>query len=240
MALQVGIAREIQKTLTWDILLGCSHGDIARSVIAGSLEFNGAVEIVWFFSQLRKTCAPGCTANIRTTNGTPLSESQLNWLETQGFPVSQWSSENATIGGAQESVQAAILPGRELGIKIKPVLPYPVHSPVMKSSADLLRSQSNRWQINAPKWPIFSSVWCKFISTSDEIREEALTGPVAAIRWMPSISNLVAEHEVNRFINIGPSNTLTGWILNSNPLKNVALVDAWEHLNPEASDDQST
>ncbi len=232
MALQVGIARTLQETETWDLLLGCSHGDIARSVMAGSLPFEGAVEVVWFFSVLRKSCPDGCTANVRTTDGSALNETQLAWLEEKGFPVSQWSSENATIAGERTAVQESVIPGRAMGIKIKPVLPYPVHSPVMKASADVLRAESGRWPLRAPNKPVFSSVWCRFISTSDEIREEALMGSISAIRWMPSISELVAKHGVTRFLNVGPSNTLTGWIMESDLMKHVELVDAWDHLNP--------
>jgi hypothetical protein len=94
-ALQIGIARAIGKKTEWDIVVGCSHGDVARNVLTAVLSFERAVEVLWIFAELRKTCPEGATANVRTTDGTPLSSDQLAWLKEEGAPVSLWSDTNA-------------------------------------------------------------------------------------------------------------------------------------------------
>src|SRR5262249_14784808 len=61
-ALQVGIARALAEKVSWDLVLGCSHGDIARSVVCEVVSFADAVDILWLFAELRKSCPKGGTA----------------------------------------------------------------------------------------------------------------------------------------------------------------------------------
>jgi len=229
--IQIGIARAVQKIESWDVVIGCSHGDIARSVVCGVLRLQDAVEIIWTFARLRKDCPPGRTANVRTVDASPLQKSQIDWLSAQGATLSQWSTHHATIAATQDVIDRVLPACRERGLKVKPIFPFAVHSPAMSSLADHFTTLSPKWELSEPQWPIFSSVYSKFLLNADEIRNEAIAGAVSPIPWIQSLASLCDEHGVKRFLNVGPSNALTGWTFNSLATEGVTVQDAWDILS---------
>lgn len=233
--LQVGIARGLAQKQPWDLVLGCSHGDIARSVICGMLDLKNAVEVLWLFADLRKRCPEGSTANVRTVDGSPLSPEQLQWLEGEGAPVSRWSDTNATIAADLATLTRIGEVAREHGLKVKPVLPYPVHSPVMKPVTDLVRAVAHKWEIHASQWPVFSSVRVGWLNGADDVREEALESSVKPVRWVDTLQHLRQNESVTHFVNVGPSNTLTGWLLDPVKFPGVKITDAWDVMQGAAA-----
>jgi acyl transferase domain-containing protein len=228
-ALQVGIARGLAQNLRWDVLLGCSHGDIARSVIGEVFSFEHAVEILWVFAELRKTCPEGYAASVRAIEGELLPE-HIDWLESQGAPVSLWSESNATVAGSTPLMQNLVGESRARGLKIKPVLRYPVHSPAMQPVAEKLLAHLEKWPMRESRWPIFSSVHVEYLTAPIEIASEALTGAVSAVKWTQSLRHLHGNENFTTFINVGPCNSLTGWMLQSEAMRNATLVDSWSVL----------
>ncbi|MCB0420005.1 MAG: ACP S-malonyltransferase [Bdellovibrionales bacterium] len=228
-AVQVAIAERLQRLLnSWDLLQGCSHGDIARSVLCESISFDDAIEILWTFAELRQTCPPGQTANVRTLSGEPLLEAQIQWLVANQAPVSQWSDHHLTIGGTKEFISGLQSQAQEHGLKIKPVLPYPIHSPAMEPSfRDLLR-QASRWTIHPPNQPVFSSLWLRYLTTGEEVFTEGLAGSTSPVRWMETLEALYKNENVRKFINVGPSNALTGWLLSSPKYPDIQVVESWD------------
>jgi malonyl CoA-acyl carrier protein transacylase len=227
-ALQLGIARQLKEP--WHVAQGCSHGDVARSVICESITFAQAVQLLWTFATLRKNCAPGYTANVRNRDLTPLTAAQVNWLKSCDTPVSQWSDTNATIGGDNATLEKIIAESEAHGLKIKPVLPYPVHSPAMRPSMEALQVLTRGWPVKDPVRPVFSSLWVRYLRTGQEIHEEGLASAVSEVRWVETLVHLHEKEGVNCFLNVGPSNTLTGWLFASERFKNVTLLDGWEIL----------
>jgi malonyl CoA-acyl carrier protein transacylase len=228
-ALQIGIARQLKEP--WDIAQGCSHGDIARSVICESITFKDAVELLWIFAELRKSCSPGYTANVRNRDGSPLTPEQIEWLRVRNAPVSQWSDTNATIGGDNATLAKIIADAEGLGLKIKPVLPYPVHSPTMQASMEALREKTAHLQVRDPIKPVFSSLWVRYLTSGKDILAEGLAGAVSEVRWVETLTHLHEKENVDCFLNVGPSNTLTGWLFNSPRFSSVKLLDGWEILH---------
>lgn len=231
-AVQVGIARAVRQHLPFDGLTGCSHGDAARLVIAESVSLQHVVELLWLFAEMRLRCPQGSTAFIRAAEG-DLTVEQLEWLGSVPITLSQWSSRHATAAGTDEAMAALREPARALGIKIKPVLPYPVHSPVMAPAVEEVYAQAHRWRVLPARLPLFSSIYVRPISSPAEIMEEAAAGAVSAVRWMETLVALATERGVSRFVNIGPSSTLTGWMLESPKVRHVVLIDAWDLCGPD-------
>jgi acyl transferase domain-containing protein len=227
-ALQVGIARQIKEP--WDIAQGCSHGDIARSVICDSLDYKDAVALLWSFAELRKTCPPGYTANVRNKDGSPLAQDQIDWLKQCNTPVSLWSDTNATIGGDTATLQKVAAEAASRGLKVKPVLQYPVHSPTMAPSMEALRAFTAHWPVRAPNKPVFSSVWVRYLTDGADVRDEGLASGVNEVRWVETLTHLYEKENVRTFINVGPSNTLTGWLFGSEKFQGLKLLDGWDLL----------
>ena len=229
-ALQVGIVDALKEVETWDLVLGCSHGDFARSVVCEILTLEQAVKLIWTFVQIRNDCPAGETANVRTTDGTALSSQQIQWMTEMGGSFTRWSDLHGTVAGEKASIANLSLSARERGLKVKTVFPFAVHSPVMAPVATHFVAKAADIKIATPIYPVFSSVYVKFLESEFEIQMEAIAGALQTIPWIETLEALCTEHEVTRFLNVGPSNTLTGWTLNNPKLVQAQVTDAWDLL----------
>ena len=228
-AIQIGIAKSLEEREQWDLIVGCSHGDLARSVICGVLKIEDVVDILWNFRRLLKDCPDGRTANVRSVDASPLSDSQLRWLESEGAPPSLWSSHHATIATETPQMEQLVKSGRDRNLKIKSVFPFAIHSQVMRPLALGMIEIAPKWKLSESKWPIFSSVRVKFLQNTDEIRSEAIEGVLNPIPWTQTLKTLRGEHGVQRFLNVGPSNALTGKAFSDG-----VVIDAWDLLKSGA------
>ncbi|MBN8541582.1 MAG: ACP S-malonyltransferase [Deltaproteobacteria bacterium] len=229
--LQVAIAEELLRVgHRWDLVQGCSHGDIARSVVCGSVTLKDAIQLLWAFSELRKLLPIGSTCTVRTIDGTPLTEMHLEWLATRRAPVSVWSDVHGTIGTDSENMQLICGQAASQGLKIKDMLPFPVHSPALLPVYDLLQKTASQWPVVDPHTPTFSSIWVKDMASADEIVGEALDCAIAPVRWKETLTHLYHEKGAREFINVGPSNTLTGWLLNGPHFSELKVIESWEAL----------
>ena len=228
--LQVAIAEKLKEEISVELVVGCSHGDIARNVVCGVLDFQSAIEILWAFAELRKICPPGYTASVRSSEGVAFSKKQKDWLLSTGAKLSTWSESHGTIGGEASFIEKISKEGKEKSLKIKAILPYPVHSDAMSSLVDQMLSLGKAWDFKAPHYKVFSSIWLKYIEAGDECFEEGVAGAVSPVKWAEALHFLHVDESVDTFINIGPSNTLTGWLLESEKFKDVKVIEAWEML----------
>lgn len=230
-AVQVAIADKLKRQLNeWDLIQGCSHGDIARSVLAESITFAEAIDILWTFAVMRKNTPEGYTANVRSIDGSEMSKEQLQWLEEKGAAVSRWSESHATVGGTTVFLDKLKNQAKAKGLKIKPVLPYPIHSPAMQESFLQLADLAPQWNVQPPNQPIFSSLWLRYLESSEDIFFEGLAGSTSPVKWVETLTHLYEKEKVRTFINVGPSNTLTGWLLESQSFPDLEVIEAWDLL----------
>lgn len=230
--LQVAIAENLKALTQWDLVQGCSHGDLARNVVSGVTRFTDAIEILWTFSQMRLNCPKGYTANVRDHEMKPLSNEQLQWLEDYQAPVSRWSFQHATIAGEESWLYDLKERAPVVGLKIKPVLPYPVHSPAMKPMMKEIAQLAKKWPLSLPHTPVFSSLWLKYLETEEDFLLEGLANSLLPIRWLETLEKVYKEEGATRFINVGPSNTLTGWLLESPEYAGLEVLEAWDLISP--------
>jgi malonyl CoA-acyl carrier protein transacylase len=231
--IQVAVAELILDKVKWDIAQGCSHGDIARNVICGVLKFEAAIDILWVFSNLRKKCPEGYTASVRSIDKQKITNEQYEWLEGQKACVSTWSEENVTVGGDCEYIDRLSKEGLEVGLKIRSILSYPVHSNAMNILLEEILSYKDRWDFKNPKYKMFSSIWLRYIDSGKDAFEEGVAGAVNPVKWIETLKCLVEKEDVQTFINIGPSNTLTKQILEPTKFSHIKTLDAWDLFNGE-------
>jgi malonyl CoA-acyl carrier protein transacylase len=101
----------------------------------------------------------------------------------------------------------------------------------MRPSTEIIRTLSADWKLGNPLRPVFSSVWSRFLEGPEDFREEALASSLEPVRWVETLETLVSREGVSKFINVGPSNTLTGWLFNSSKFAGVELHDGWDLLD---------
>jgi acyl transferase domain-containing protein len=211
-AVQVGIIRELRKKYGWSFMVGCSHGDFARSIEVGTLTYRDAVDVIWSFGSLREKSLPGITANVRRFDREKLTEQDLQWIKSNGGWITMWSDFHATVSGLTEDISLMQKESDNRGLKLRPMLEYPVHSPVMKPVVDLMMARAKPWQVQAPKERVFSTVFVRELFSAEEMISESIAGALNPIRWQESVLELKNHMGIRRFLNVGPSTTLTDWL----------------------------
>ncbi len=232
-AIQVGITRAVLRHRQLDGLAGCSMGDFARSAVAGSTSLEQIIGIVWHLSQYRSLSPPGELSSVRPKDGN-FTSTQLEWLDSTGISHSLWSERYGALSGTVEAIEAIKPEAKDLGIKIRKMYPYPFHSHLMTPVADSIRDLVSGWEIAPPAIPVYSSVFLRYLETGEDMREEALAGASSPIRWFDTIRNLRDQFGVRRLINIGPTDTITGWIPDSQDYGDIEVIDAWDICREDA------
>lgn len=225
--IQVGIAKMARRMVRVDGLVGCSVGDVARMAVSEVISLKETVDLIWLCTHHRRLCPPGRMANVRPLEGR-FTTAQIAWLEATGISFSQWSDRHAAIAGTLAETDRIMAVAAEHDLKIRRLYDYPFHSeamlPLMRENASIVA----RWHPARPSLPVFSSVFLRHIADPEETIQEGLAGACRPVKWKQSVETLTREHGVTRFLNIGPSDTLIGWIAESPDHPELAIIDAWD------------
>jgi malonyl CoA-acyl carrier protein transacylase len=227
IAIQYAIALETAKHTDFDLVVGCSHGDLARLVFAECLSLEDMIRLAFVSSRLRAHCPPGVNASVRSRGGR-LSREQLAWLEAQDVTISHWTRHHATVAGAEATVRDVMERALKRDIKMHVLLEVPVHSPLMQPVVERALAMADGIDLAEPKYEIFSSVYARPVTSVSELKQEAADGTLSSIQWMKTINRLTREYGVTRLISVGPSSTLIDWMARDNHTEKVELIDAWD------------
>lgn len=228
---QVSIAQALMaKGHEPKMLQGCSHGDIARSVLCQSLRFEDAIAGLWNFSLLRGILPAGLTATIRNIQGAEFTDVQMEWIKAKDLPLSSWSQGHGTVACEQHQFENFKSEAQKLGLKVGEMLAFPVHTPMLKPVFELLDAATLSMEFKSPSVKTFSSVWLKNLNSAEDIRKEALASAVLPVRWVETLDHLYRVEQVRHFVNIGPSNSLTSWTLNNEKYPGLEIQEAWDLL----------
>lgn len=226
--LQVAIVKSTKLDQELDMIVSCSHGDIARSVIAGVITLGEAVGLLWYFSKLRHDVQGGYTANVRRWDKGSLEPHQIDWLKERGMSPSVWGPKNVTVATKVEDLEEYEKKSDEVGLKISKTLPYPVHSPLMHDAASKLLEFASPLNLGATKCKVFSTIRLDWLKTDEDFRQECYESSVSPVRWLEAFEYLNTKLEISRLINIGPSNNLISLVFEDTRFDKNKLIDAYD------------
>jgi [acyl-carrier-protein] S-malonyltransferase len=87
----------------------------------------------------------------------------------------------------------------------------PFHCALMQPAADAMRAALAEIQIKAPVVPLVANVLAKAIRDPEEIRRCLIEQVTGAVRWRECVL-FMAQHGVDRYVEIGAGKVLTGLI----------------------------
>ena len=200
---------------------GHSLGEYSANVSAGSVDFSDALLITkkrGFFMQNACPVGFGKMAAVigldENTIKTALGE--LNHLKNEeGVFIANINSEIQTvISGMSSFVDEACLLLKERGAKKIVVLPVsaPFHTPFMESAKENLSSFIDRGWFRDAECDIFSNAASLNYSRKDDAVRLLLEQIVSPVMWKDIIVNMEKISGVSKFIEVGPSNVLSGLI----------------------------
>jgi acyl transferase domain-containing protein len=223
-SLQFAIYKHVRHLHRIDGLVDCSAGYLARLAASESLGYEEAIALTWLQAKSRHLAPKGILANVRPAQG-EFTIDQIEWLKSKFESVSIWSNRHAAVPGTSDKIAESVAEATAQNLKIRKMYPYPFHSKAMIPAAEFMRAETANWELKQPTLPVYSSVWLRHISDPEDIREESLAIAYSPVLWLDSLNDLATNYGVTHLLNIGPSNTLTGWINESVLSSQLKVID---------------
>ena len=200
---------------------GHSLGEYSANVSAGSVDFSNALLIAkkrGFFMQTACPVGFGKMAAVIGLNENTIKTAigEVNHLKNEeGVFIANINSEIQTvISGMSSFVDEACLLLKERGAKKIVVLPVsaPFHTPFMESAKENLSSFIDKSWFRDAECDIFSNATSLNYSKKDDAVRLLLEQIVSPVMWKDIIVNMEKISGVSKFIEVGPSNVLSGLI----------------------------
>ncbi len=212
IAMQLGVVDRLAKFLPKpDWVVGCSLGDVARTICAGAGDFETALIIATMsLDELERAESIGGNVIVITTPRRPFSPGDLAWMDGLDLAVSRLSDRVLNVAGRRADLQTLREQSHAHRWKVLPLLDFPLHSRhaacYMQQASELL-SQAE-FSAPEPEIRVYSSVLGREIRRPEEFRDEFVASLVQPHDWQDSVNDLVENHGVTSFVNIGPCRTL--------------------------------
>lgn len=213
ISLQLGVVDRLQKFLPkpgW--VVGCSLGDVARTVYAGACTFETALHLIMLtLNEVEQADQIGNNVVVMATSRNPFTAQDLVWLNAADLAVSQLSDQLLNVAGLCSGLELLKNKAQERHWKIFPLLDFPLHSRHVAHYTAKAHELIHRVSLGALASGIrvYSSVLQREIKDSEEFREEFLSSLVRPNHWKATVNDLVENQGVTSFVNIGPCRTLS-------------------------------
>jgi len=108
ISMQLGVVDRLSKLLPKpDWVVGCSLGDMARTVCAGACTFETALPVAMFsLRAVGRAERIGGTVVVMSAPRRPFSAEDLAWMESRDLTVSRLSPRMLNVAGLAESIEA--------------------------------------------------------------------------------------------------------------------------------------
>ncbi|MBL8150986.1 MAG: ACP S-malonyltransferase [Blastocatellia bacterium] len=201
-----------------EYVVGHSLGEYSALVAAESISFVDAVCLVRKRGQyMQEAVAVGkgaMAAVIGSTTQLVAEICQQSSNEDSLCVIANFNSPTQiVIAGHREAVEQAVaeIKARKAGRAILLPVSAPFHSPLMNPAQEALKRDLEITTFKDPSISFISSVDVKLLETGSQVRDSLIRQLCAPVRWTELIQLLIAER-VERFIEVGPKNVLSGLI----------------------------
>ena len=220
-----------------DYVAGHSLGEYTALVASGAMNFSDAVYTVRKRGEFMQNSVPlgvGTMAAIIGLSGPDIIEicNSVSGPDNIVSPANFNSSVQTVISGHTEAVQKASEKAKESGAKrVVPLnVSAPFHCVLMSDAAEKLREVLSGVIFNDLSVPVVTNVYAEANTDNTKILDIMVDQMVKPVKWMDSVKYMY-NCNVDRFIEIGPGNVLTGLIKRTVSGVNLANLEKTEQLN---------
>ncbi len=221
---------------------GHSLGEYSANVYAGSLDMGDALRITKKRGVLMQNACPVGFGKMAAVIGLDIETIKetinfavpgINAMKEGGAYIANYNSPVQTvISGEASAIDKVCSMLKEKGAKKIVFLPVsaPFHTPYMKEAKNGLESFFN------PKWfkdaeiDIFSNATALNYSKKEDVMNLLLEQVTAPVKWEGCVLNMKKLYNIDIFIEIGPSNVLTGLIKRIQKGSMAVAVDSIESI----------
>lgn len=98
----------------------------------------------------------------------------------------------------------------------------PFHSALLKDAGEKLRAEFEGVKLFVPEIPYVTNVDCSYVTDTTRVADLCAKQVSHSVRWQQSVEKMIADG-VDKFVEIGPGKTLTGFMKKIN--KDVTIVN---------------
>ena len=207
-AIQVGIYEHLlANDIEPDVLVGCSLGDLARTVCAGAISFDDMVEHAFHFGACLKKNRNG--AVLRCTASQALDRESIERSLPDNLFLSVYQTPSRfLLSGSKRDLFAWSQSRLAKNLKTSWMIDLPLHSPLMQPTLESMWPALSSTNFDSPKVPIFSAVNGNKIDSGKLFADEFKDNIRGCIDWVAAMDKLKSNTKVSELISIGPAATL--------------------------------
>ena len=220
------------KGLKADMTAGLSLGEYCAIAIAGGMYDREAVYAVRERGILMQNAVPDGEGAMAAVLGMAADQVENVLSERKDVFVANYNCPGQiVITGKKDAVQQA---GEALiGYGAKRVLPLkvsgPFHSPFLLEAGKRLEETLQEISWKELRIPYVTNVTAKTVLETERIQELLVRQVSSPVCWQQSMERMIAEG-VDTFVEIGPGNTLRGFLKKIDRDVKVCSVNTWETL----------
>jgi len=231
---------EQETDLSPSFVAGHSLGEYSAIVSSGAIEFKDAVYTVRKRGEFMQSAVPVGIGSMAAVMG--LSKEQIVKIcednsddKNVVSPANFNSPQQVVISGHKTAVEKVSSILKEEGAKrvVPLTVSAPFHCSLMNKAAEELKEVLESINISKIKVPVVTNVYAEANSDHNAITDLFYKQVVMPVRWFESVEYMKNQN-INRFIEIGPGNVLTGLIrrtVNDVELNNLENLDQLNHIN---------
>jgi len=193
---------------------GHSLGEYSALVAAGAMSLGDAVRTVRARGRYMQEAVPVGTGAMAAVIGGERDAIEQACREASGNQVCSVANINSpnqvVIAGNTEAVDRAmeLLKGVAKRV-IKLNVSAPFHCALMKPAQDRLAFELEQLAFTEPTTSVITNVDAKITSAPGDLRDSLLRQVSAPVRWLESME-LLFQHGVTTFVEVGPGKVLSG------------------------------
>ena len=209
----------VEEGLTFDCAIGLSLGEYSAMTACGAIDFEDCASLVRKRGIYMETAVPdghGAMAAVIGLDSGKIEEVICHsGLDNVGIANYNCPGQ-IVISGEAENITKIMEDLKNVGAKrvLKLNVSGPFHSPMLAQAGEKLKKDLEKVNIKSPHIPYYANYTAELIdkNTSTEYIKSILSKQVSgSVRFEQSVRKLI-ESGFDRFIEIGPGDTLTGFV----------------------------
>lgn len=203
-----------EKGIHPDVTAGLSLGEYCALAAAGVMSDDDAIATVRQRGILMQEAVPagvGAMAAILALDAAVIEEVTASmedvWIANYNCPG------QIVISGRKEAVEEACERLKAAGAKRAILLNVsgPFHSGMLTEAGEKLGQVLLQTEIKSPQIPYVANVTAQYVTEAAPVKELLTRQVSSSVKWQQSVETMLADG-VDRFIEIGPGKTLSGFI----------------------------
>lgn len=215
-----------------DVAAGLSLGEYCALAAAGVMSDEDAIRTVRERGILMQEAVPAGVGGMSAVLGMNAEEINAVVDPIANVQVANYNCPGQiVISGLKEAVEEASEKLKEAGARR--VIPLnvsgPFHSYLLEEAGRKLGGFLDQIEICRPQIPYVANVTAQYVTEAAEVKPLLIRQVSSSVRWQQSVEMMIADG-VDRFVEIGPGKTLSGFVKKINRQVTVLNVEKLEDL----------